>query len=298
MSREQLITFPPPPAKPRRSWSAWDILFVLILPLALGTLLARQLFPRPVVGIIRLNGEIWSASAEYVRLQIEEARLDKSVQALVFQINSPGGDVVSSQAIYLDILSLREEMPVAASIDSIAASGGYYAVIAAEPVLAKPSSDVGNVGVWGVIPPTVGVDDIVLASGPFKLTASNSDEFLRMIESVRQEFLAVVAARRGEKMQLSQAELSQGLAYSGRKAVELGLIDGLGSLNDAIERAASQGGIRNYEVMDYAQIVYEKYYAEADAQAQWVGAADPLTGERSLPPGIYLLYDPLIGGAP
>ncbi len=298
MSQEEVIHFPPAPEKPKARLGFWDVLLVMLLPLALGLLLARELLPRPAIGIVRLNGEIWSASAEYVRLQIEEARLDERVQAVVFQINSPGGDVVSSQMIYLDILELRSKMPVAASIDTIAASGGYYAVVAADPVLAKPSSDVGNVGVWGIIPQTAGVDDVSLASGPFKLTASNGDEFLRTIEGVRQEFLAVVAEGRGERLKLSQVELSQGLAYSGRTALELGLIDALGSLNDAVEAAAAQAGVRNYEVIDFSTIVIDKYYSDVQGQAQWAGAADPATGLRNLTPGIYLLYDPMIGGAP
>jgi protease-4 len=295
---------------PQAGWlrGLGSLVLLVVFPLALGGVAAAWLLPRPAVGIIRLNVEIWSGSAFYLHQQVEEARSDPRIRAVVVQIDSPGGEVVATQNIYLDLKELRQEMPVVGSIDSWAASGAFYAAMATDPIYARPSSDVGNMGVWSYFPPTLGVDDVVLASGPFKLTASNYDEFLRNLEGVRQEFLSTVTGARGERLKISPVDLSQGLTYPGREAAELGLIDAVGSQSEAVEQAASLAKIANYEVIDLAEVVNDKFYSESASQAQaevseslpagslpaitgWYGAADPHTGERRLPPGLYLLYD-------
>ena len=271
-----------------------------IAPLLIGVWLAQALVPQPAVGIIRVYGDIYAESADFVEAQANEARADPTIRAVVVRLDSPGGEVGASQRLYLELQTLRGQMPVVGSIESVAASGAFYVGMATDPIYSKPSSTVGNVGVWGYIPPDLGVNDVILSSGPFKLTASNRDEFLRSIEGIRQEFLETVFSQRGERMNMSRVELSYGLAYSGREAVRLGLIDHLGSETDALRAAAQQAGIAHYRVVDLAKRVAE---AEADGDDNvelepWVGAADPITGRRILPPGAYLLYDMQLGGAP
>lgn len=278
-----------------------SILLWGVAPLLVGWLLAVRLVPQPAVGIIRLDFDISSLSAEFVMLQIDEARADPRVKAVVLQLNSPGGEIAATQSLYVELQSLRREMPVVTSIESIAASGGYYVAMATDPVYAKPSSTVGNVGMWGFIPPDLGVNDVILASGPFKVTASNRAEFLREIEGIKQEFLAAVFNARDDRLNISAVDLSQGLAYQGREALHLGLIDHLGSRSDAIATAAELAGIANYEVIDLEACVIEQYFGDNDSASlpeAWIGAADPVTGRRTLPPGIYLLYDVRLGGAP
>jgi protease-4 len=272
-------------------------LWWLLLPLVAGLLLAYFLAPRPAVGIIRVQGDIYTFSAEFVGQQIQEARLNPRIRAVVVQIDSPGGEVAATQSMYYELLSLREKMPVVGSIDSMAASGGFYTAMATSPIYAKPSSTVGNVGVWGYVPSDIGVNDYILASGPFKLTASNSEEFLREIEGIKQEFLQTVKASRGAALNISLFDLSQGLAYPGRQAMDLGLIDQLGSMQEAIDEAARLAKIANYEVIDLQQLVIDKYYEENPLYyyKPWVGVAEPSTGQRDLPPGIYLLYDMRLG---
>ncbi|MCH7589141.1 MAG: S49 family peptidase, partial [Chloroflexi bacterium] len=193
-----------------------SLLLLGIASLLLGWLLAPTLVPQPAVGIIRLNTDIWADSVELVMAQIESARQDPIIKAVVLQLDSPGGEVAATQTLYLELQSLRREMPVVSSIDGMAASGGFYVAMATDPIYAKPSSTVGNVGVWGFIPPDLAVNEVILASGPFKLTASNRAEFLRAIEGIKQEFLAAVVSQRGERLNISLVDLSQGLAYSGR----------------------------------------------------------------------------------
>ncbi len=274
------------------------ILLFGLAPLLVGLWLAQILVPQPAVGIIRLNTDIYPESADLVLAEIEEARSDPSIKAVVLRLDSPGGEVAATQRLYLELQTLRRDMPVVGSIDGMAASGAFYAAMATDPIYAKPSSTVGNVGVWGFIPPDLGVNDVILASGPFKLTASNRDEFLRWIEGIRLEFLETVFSQRGERINLSRDELSQGLAYSGREALRLGLIDALGSETEAIRAAAQQAGIAHYQLIDLQGRVVDELLEEESELEPWVGAADPATGRRILPPGAYLLYDIQLGGAP
>ncbi len=276
-----------------------NIVLWVVVPLLIAWWLASMAFPQPAVGVIRLNMPIWFLSADLIMEQIEEARTDRSIKAVVVQFDSGGGEVVASQRLYLELQKLREEMPVVGSIDGVAASGAYYAAMATEPIYAKPSSTVGNVGVWAMAPPDLAVNDVVLASGPFKMTASNQAEFLRELEGIKQEFLAAVFTQRDERLNLTPAELSQGLAYSGREAARLGLIDRVGSQTEAVTTAAEQAGIKNYTVVDLQARVFEDFLANNPFFFEsWYGQANPVTGERDLPPGVYLLYDNQLRGVP
>ncbi|HNT22897.1 MAG TPA: S49 family peptidase [Anaerolineales bacterium] len=293
------VALPAPVKKKPSMWRALgQAAFWIVLPLMLGLWLSSAQVKKPAVGIVRINTEIWSLSAELVNDEIEAARRDPRIKAVVVQIETPGGEVVATQSIYYELLNLRQQMPVVGYIDSYAASGGYYVAMAVDPLFAKPSSTVGNVGVWGYFPSNIGVNDVVLASGPFKLTASNTEEFLREIDGIKQEFLATVAAGRGDRLVMSRSDLSQGLAYPGRQALSLGLVDEMGGQSDAIDRAAELAGLDSYVVVDLERQVLatekyqELYYGGLPA---WEGATNPKTGERSLPPGLYLLYDARLG---
>jgi len=327
------MSLPAPPDLPSlpapRTSRAWVTVLLLAAALALGVWLSTLTVPRPAVGLIRLETDIWSLSAWLVKQEIIEARNDPRVKAIVLIIDSPGGEVAPTQDMFLEVLSLRREMPVVGSINGLAASGGYYLSLATDPIYAKPSSTVGNIGVWGFVPSQIGVNEQVLASGPFKLTASNPETFLRDIEGIKQEFIRTTQAQRGDRLTITGTEISQGLAYPGREALQYGLIDALASQADAEAEAARLAGIANYDVLDLEKIVVDRLLAEENSGSTqgappglippangentfsdesqpaltgaakdplwffqpWLGAADPLTGQRTLPPGIYLLYD-------
>lgn len=290
-----------PISKPKRiSWLRTVIYLLLgiALPLVAGYFASRRVIPAPAVGIIRLNTEIYSTSVDVINQEIAKARSDPRIKAVVLQIDSPGGEVTATQTLFMELQKLRREMPVVGSIDSTAASGAFYAAMATDPIYAKPSSTVGNVGVWGYFPSEIGVNDVILASGPFKLTASNTAEFLRGIDSIKQEFLATVVSQRGTRMKIAEVDLAQGLAYSGRESLDFGLIDALGGQTEAIENAAKQAGITHYDVVDLEMEVLKDLLKELNPflANPWIGKADPLTGQRKLPPGAYLLYDARLGG--
>ncbi len=280
------------------SFLFWGIVLVVFLGV-----LPAVLVPKPAVGIIRINTDIWTGSAMYVQAQIDLARTDPNVKAVVVQIDSPGGEVVASQELYLELQNLRREMPVVSSIDNMAASGAYYAAMGTDPIYAKPSSSVGNVGVWAYVPEDLAINDVILASGPFKLTGSNREEFTRELEGIKQEFLATVFSQRDERLTLSQAELAQGLLYPGREAVRLGLIDHIGTQTEAVAEAAEQAGLSDYKTVDLEdRIIWDfldaPFFIDSEVEESWTGARDPVTGERSLPYGLYLLYDTRLRGMP
>ncbi len=283
----------------RRSGSVlvWGAAFLFVG--SAGWWLSGYMIPQPAVGIVRVYTDIWGGSLGLIQAQIDEAREDDRVKAVVVQLDSPGGEVVASQTLFLELQDLRRDMPVVGSIDGMAASGAYYAALGTDPIYAKPSSEVGNVGVWAFIPSDLPVNDVVLASGPFKLTGSNRAEFVRELEGIRQEFLATVFSQRGDRLKLSQAELSQGLLYPGREALRLGLIDHVGSQTEAIAAAAEQAGIAHYAVVDLEDRVRDDFADDVPVWGEtWLGIADPETGERALPYGVYLFYDARLRGVP
>jgi protease IV len=119
-----------------RSYLLW-----LALPLIIGILL-MMLIPQPKVGLIYLSTSIDAYSARDLNTQIEYARTHPEISAVVLVLDSPGGTVVDTEAVYLELLKLRKTKPVVASIDSMAASGAYYLTAGSDYAFAKPTSEV------------------------------------------------------------------------------------------------------------------------------------------------------------
>ena len=141
---------------------------VIVVPLALSLFLASRLIPEPKVGIIRLNYEIAAETANEVTRQLNYARNDDSVKAVVLVINSPGGSAAYSEELYLSVLETRKVKPVIATVDLLAASGGYFMAAAADEIYAKPTSYVGSIGVIAQLPGQVFIDDLTITTGPYK----------------------------------------------------------------------------------------------------------------------------------
>ena len=206
------------------------------------------------VGLVILQGPIIE-SRKLVE-EIEANRRDQSVKAVILRINSPGGEVAPSQEIYEAILRLREEKPVVASLGSVAASGAYYAAVAADTIVADPGSVVGSIGVILMYPTArelmekVGIEVQVYKSGRLKDMGSFSREpteeeeevFDSIIADVYDQFLTAVADRRRMDRDVAAA-LGDGRIFSGRQALEVGLIDGIGDLHRAVNIAAGMAGL-------------------------------------------------------
>ncbi|MCA9960655.1 MAG: S49 family peptidase [Anaerolineales bacterium] len=231
-------------------------LFVIVLPLALGLYAAPRIIAKPKVGIIRLSYDITSDTAYLLSEQLKQARNDGSVKSVVLILNSPGGSAAYSEELYLDVLHTREQMPVVASIDLLAASGAYYMAAAANEIYAKPTSSVGSVGVIAYLPGEVFIEEELLTTGPYKAFGGTRDGSVRQIERAKFTFLESVRIGRGEKLNIKLEDLSRAEIYTGVQAWEYGLIDDLLSTDEAIARAAEMAGLKDYDVVEMYPLTF------------------------------------------
>jgi serine protease SohB len=228
----------------RRSWFGW--------------LSFRR---RPVVAVLRLAGVIGLAgpmplrggmSLQGLAGQIDRAFRVKHLAAVALSINSPGGSPVQSAQIAKRIRDLARErdVPVIAFVEDIAASGGYWLACAGDEIFADPSSIVGSIGVVSAgfgfpeLLAKIGVERRVHTSGtrkamldPFR--PEQPDDIALLVglqQDIHESFKAQVRDRRGRRLKADDAALFNGEVWSGRKAVELGLVDGLGDLRSVLRQ--------------------------------------------------------------
>ena len=186
--------------------------------------------------------------------EIDENRRDDTVKGVVLRVNSPGGEVAPSQEIYEALLRLGREKPLIASLGSVAASGAFYAAVAADTILADPGSLVGSIGVIMTFPTAqdlldkVGVQLRVYKSGRLKDMGSYAREpteeeeevFDSIIADVYDQFVTAVTERRHMDRDVILS-LADGRVFTGRQAVDVGLVDRLGDLRAAVDLAARAG---------------------------------------------------------
>ena len=210
------------------------------------------------VAIIPIDGEIFG-SRETIDALHRYAR-NSSVKAMIVRINSPGGAIAPSQEIYEEIRNVRARSgkPIVASLDSVAASGGYYIASACDTIVANPGSITGSIGVilqwmqtkdllaWAKLKPqTITSGPMKAAGSPYEdLTDAERAYFQSIVTQLHSQFVRAVAA--GRKGKLSEADVSKiadGRVFTGEQALGLKLVDQLGNLDDAIRVAGKLGGI-------------------------------------------------------
>ena len=207
------------------------------------------------VAIIEVNGVIES-SDDIIR-QLKKYGDDSSIPVIILRIDSPGGAVAPSQEIYKQILKVREEGTyVVVSISSLAASGGYYIACAGDTILANPGSLTGSIGVifsfltFEGLMDKVGIQLEVLKSGELKDVGNFSREMTQReremlqaaISDVYDQFVMVVSD--GRNLDINQVEdIADGSIFTGNQALELGLVDKLGGLEDAIALAGEMADL-------------------------------------------------------
>lgn len=270
----------------------FTLILIIVVPLALSLFLGSRLLPQPKVGIIRLNYDIAAETADEVTRQLNYARSDDSIKAVVLVINSPGGSAAYSEELYLSVLETREVKPVVATVDLLAASGGYFMAAAADEIYAKPTSYVGSIGVIAQLPGQVYIDDYIITTGPYKAFGGTRDGMTRQIEMAKFAFLEAVEAGRGERLQTDLAFLSRAEIYTAVQAQEMGLIDGILSTDEAIARAAELGGVSGYEVVELLPLAFPELMAGQTA-AYRPAAVNPQTlwaSPTNLPTGLYYRY--------
>ena len=217
------------------------------------------------VGIVELKGLI--VSSEHILKHLTEFRYNPDVKSIVLRIESPGGSVGASQEIYKEVLRTNEVKPVIASMGSMGASGGYYAALGAEKIIANPGTMTGSIGVIVKFPnleglfEKIGYKSEVIKSGPLKdigasdrpLSEEEREIMQDLIDNVYGQFVRDTAAARDMEKEAIE-ELADGRVYTGEQALEAGLIDSLGNFTDAIIIAADMGGL---DVED-PQLIYPK----------------------------------------
>jgi len=207
------------------------------------------------IGIVEVKGQIYSS--ENIVYQLRSYASNSSVKGILLRINSPGGVVGASQEIYDEVLRIRRdsEIPVVVSMGSVAASGGYYIACAGDYIYANPGTITGSIGVIMQYPivkdlaDKIGIQFQTIKTGRVKdvgnpYRAPNEADSLMLsavINDTYDQFVEAVASNRNldrEKV----LEVADGSIFSGRQALELGLVDALGSYETAIEYLAEISG--------------------------------------------------------
>ncbi len=242
---------------------------------------------RGTVGIIEVYGVVDDSYQAYVLSQaVEEALNDNDIKAVVLEIDSPGGSAYLIEQVYLDLLELKSEKPVVASI-SMALSGGYYIAVAADHIFTLPSAMVGNVGVIGTGPGWIVPSETTLETGPNKITGFSPEQFPFDLTTVLHSFSNAVEIGRGDALNIPMSTVTKGTIWIGTDAQEDGLADELGSLQTAIKYAAELANLDDYEVDSLVARVSDSYEA---IEITYPSIAE--LNEKNPPPAIYYLYLP------
>lgn len=232
-----------------RRWF-WSIPFFVVLGLILGFSISIPVVPKPAIATINISGLIQEQTyVDSILGMLRYARNNDNIKAVVLHINSPGGSAGAIEQIYLDALRLRQKKPVVASIGTVGASGGYYVAIASNFIYAEPTSFLGSVGVWSSLPSPEELDENVITSGPLKATGGSRRKYTGVLETFKRQFVEAVTSQRGDRLKISEEEISRAEIYTGRESLKYGLIDDIGTVTAAIDKAASLASIRNYGVV-------------------------------------------------
>jgi len=228
---------------------------------------------RNKIAVINLAGVIGGADGmtsdegivATVKNQLDQAVEDKRVKAIVLRINSPGGEVVASDEIYRAVAEARGKKKVVASMETVGASGAYYAAMGADYVMAMDLTITGSIGVilqsytFAGLMDKVGVKSYTFKSGKYKdilnptrePTESESNMVQNLIMEVYDKFVGIVAKERKMDVDELKNGLADGRILSGKQAKEAGFIDGIGYFDDAVDKAKELAGIQDAKIIRY-----------------------------------------------
>jgi len=253
------------------------IISLCVLALLTAILIPIILLSRPAAGkvvVIPLNGSITTGDYSslssstitpgLVRYYLSKVEKDKTVKAIVFRIESPGGEIEPCQEILLEIERVKGTMPIVVSMGGTVASGGYYISTNADKIVALPTTQTGSIGVISAainieeLLEKLGIQIEIFKGGKYKdmywgfreLTPEEEEIMQEMVDEYYEQFIDVVAEGRGLSRE-DVKNLATGQLYSGTKAKELGLVDELGDLNTAINWALELAGIETAMVEYY-----------------------------------------------
>ncbi len=215
-------------------------------------------------GFLTPRGE---STVSRVREQLDRAREDSGVRALLIRINSPGGTATASDVVYRELLDFKRErgVPVVAQLMGLATSGGYYVAMASDRLFAHPTTVTGSIGVRfsGVnvsgLMEKLGIEDQTLTAGEHKdagsplrpMTGEERAQIQSILDDLHDRFKAVVAAGRSALDAQQIEALADGRVFSAVQAEANGLVDGIGYLQDAIAETERRAGLESSRVVTY-----------------------------------------------
>ncbi|MDR1684903.1 MAG: signal peptide peptidase SppA [Desulfovibrio sp.] len=210
----------------------------------------------PVLAVAEVTGLI--VDSEKTVAFLDALREDEAVRGVLVRINSPGGAVGPSQEIFAAVKRLAQSRPVVASLGAVAASGGYYVALGAREIVSGPSTLTGSIGVKMQLPNveglmrTLGVSEKTLSTGKLKdagnvaraMTPEEEAYLDGLLADLYEEFVRTVAAERRLSPEAAR-NIADGRAVTGRRALELGLVDAVGDAADALARLQTLCGLEN-----------------------------------------------------
>ena len=230
--------------------------------------------------IVDGKGDDETIGSETYRALIRKARLDRSIKAIVFRVNSGGGSSLASENIWRELAIAKKEKPVIVSFGDVAASGGYYISCAADSIFCLPSTITGSIGVFGIIPNMemffknkLGVTFDGVKTAPYAdagaiyrpLNENEKKIVQASIEVIYTQFKQRVAE--GRKIDTAFVDsIAQGRVWTGYRAKDIRLVDRFGGLNDAIKAAASMAKLKEYRLAEYPQPsgLFDKLFGKSD----------------------------------
>ncbi len=212
-----------------------------------------------------LPGNVGDTMVDDMRAALQQAREDNHVKAIVLEIDSPGGEVTASDEIYNAVVKARARKPVVVYMDTLAASGGYYVSCGGKYIMANDTTITGSIGViiqtlnYEQLFNKIGLSSVVFKSGKFKdilngarpMTPEERDYIQAFVMKTYDKFLGVVSKERNLPAEGLRNGIADGRIMSGKEAVENKLIDGLGQIEDAYDKAKQLGGAPNAAIVKY-----------------------------------------------
>jgi protease-4 len=222
------------------------------------------------IAVINVSGIIDGGQAEEVYRQIEAARQDRAVKGIIVRVDSPGGTISASDRIYRQIVDYRKErgLPAVAFMQGVAASGGYYASVACEKIVAEPTTITGSIGVvmvhfvfQNLLEEKLGIQPVFLTMGekkdwPSSFRTPTKEELAyvhdRLLQPAYKRFVDVVKEGREDALSPSEVDkLADGSIFVADQALAAKLIDKIGYLDEAIAEVKALAGIKAAQVVEY-----------------------------------------------
>ena len=284
--------------KPSTALTSRQQLAAVVLAAAVvGAVLAPSVYaatndPDDTVAVVEIEGPVNTALADDVESELADVRANDSVGAVVLKMDTPGGAPVASERMYKAVQRTSEQMTVIASVQSISASGGYYAMAPADEIYVLPTSTVGSVGLNAPAPrssaPTQG------PSGPDK-RGGNEIQTWAQQQTLADTFVSAMMAERGEEFQMPREEVAKADVYLGTEAVKNGFADEIGSLNEAVHAAATAENLGEYRVdtRETGPDTGFPFLLRTDAQVVAIHANDPGYGDVK-PMGLSYVHAPAV----